>query len=120
MEVHTVQLSNSKLANQLGVPVIDITVKSGNRAFAPTWDMVLDVKSGKITPNEYTSRYIGMMDESRLANPEEWKVLMSTPSVALGCYCKPGEFCHRHLLSTYMANLAIAEGNEVIMMGEIE
>ena len=40
---------------------LDITVKSGDRTFAPTWDMVMDYKSGKITQEEYTEMYYDLM-----------------------------------------------------------
>jgi len=47
---------------------LDITVKSGDRTFAPTWDMVKAYKAGRITQEEYTEMYHALMRRSYCNN----------------------------------------------------
>ena len=35
---------------------LDITVKTGIKAFAPTWEMVMKSKQGKLSEEEYTEQ----------------------------------------------------------------
>jgi len=78
---------------------LNITVKSGDKAFAPTWDMVLGHKNKKISDEEYKKQYIELMRKSLKENPQKWKDLMNRKRVVLVCYCKEGKFCHRILLA---------------------
>ena len=77
----------------------DITVKSGHKSFAPTWDMVNGYKSGKISESEYTELYINMMRESWHWKNADWKKLLSRKRVVLTCYCPAEDFCHRKILA---------------------
>lgn len=99
MFIYTIQLSKAK---QLGIEnILDITVKSGNKLFAPAWGMVNDVKSGIITPEQYTKMYYTMMRLSYKNNITEWDTILNKGNnipIILGCYCKPYTFCHRYLL----------------------
>ena len=99
MYIYTVQISKAK---QLGIEnILDVTIKSGNKLFSPTWDMVNGVKSNKITPKEYTKLYYQMMRISYKEHQTEWDELFNhhrnLPRI-LGCYCKYNTFCHRYLL----------------------
>lgn len=99
MYIYTAQIAKLK---QLHIEsYIDTTIKSGNKLFSPTWEMVNDVKSNKITPDEYTKLYYQMMRISYRQHQTEWDKLFThhknTPRI-LACYCKPYTFCHRHLL----------------------
>ncbi|MNO29231.1 hypothetical protein D3C76_191420 [compost metagenome] len=77
----------------------DITVKSGDTCFSPTWDMLIKIKSGEISRQEYKKQYIEQMRKSKLENPEKWKKLIERERVVLVCYCPSGVFCHRVLLA---------------------
>ena len=92
---------------------VDITVKSGMKIFAPDWKMVIDVKSGAITEEEYTKKYYGKMRLSYKNNRTEWDNFMKRDSVVLVCFCKAGTFCHRYLL----ANIFVKLGAEYL--GEV-
>jgi len=56
--------------------LIDITIKSGIKAFAPTWPMVIGHKNGTITEKEYTDQYYSLMRISSRKNRTEWDQLL--------------------------------------------
>ena len=77
----------------------DITVKSGDFDFAPTWDMVWSHKNGTLSDDEYVEKYTKLMEDSYNRFPHKWEKLLSKEKVTLLCYCKKGKFCHRRLLA---------------------
>ena len=98
--------------------VLDITVKSGDPVFAPTWDMVMGWKQGWMSQDEYVRRYTEMMRESYRRNKDRWLEVLKH-DVILTCYCRAGDFCHRYLLRDMLVKVAIANGIEAIAKGEI-
>ena len=81
------------------IEVVDTTVKSGNHIFAPTWEMVLGHKDGSISDERYTRLYRQRMIQSMNRNTKTWIEFVSDQKPkAIGCYCRTGTFCHRHLL----------------------
>ena len=77
---------------------IDITVGSGNKLFAPTWPMAHGVKNGSVSKESYTSQYLGIINDVITNHSSEWFALVTKPVIILGCYCRPGAFCHRYIL----------------------
>jgi len=108
LEVYTAQYSYN------GPHRLDITVKSGNKAFAPTWEMVMKTKKGKMSIEEYTHRYTELMRKSYRENRSEWDKLLACEKVVLVCFCPPGAFCHRVLLAQMLEKLGAK------YMGEID
>lgn len=49
--------------HNLFLSTLDITVKTGVSNYAPTWDIVMGVKSGTITPQEYEKEYLALLDQ---------------------------------------------------------
>lgn len=102
MKLFTAQISLGKyVSTQCDVPVVDVTVKSGNKAFAPTWDFLMEYKkSAQDAEAEriYTEKFYNAMRASFRANRDEWLTLLNLPEVCLLCYCTAGKFCHRILL----------------------
>jgi len=92
---------------------LDITVKSGDRAFAPTWDMVMGHKRGEISDAQYTAMYLSMMRRSYHDNKVSWQELVARDSVTLVCFCRPGAFCHRVLLAEILVKLGATYIGEV-------
>lgn len=91
-----------------GLLFLDTTVKSGNPIFAPSWQIVMNVKEGIITPEEYTVAYRQMMVGSYRSYKSEWvAVVQSDKPVVVCCYCVSGKFCHRHLLINYFSKVAL-------------
>ena len=84
-----------------GVLGIDTTVKSAQgiwRPFAPRWEMVMGIKSGKISETQYTEQYDQILD----AVPTNvWNALAAQPENTLLCFCKSSSFCHSHLIIEY-------------------
>lgn len=118
-KIYTVQMAKWRLVRDKEIPLIDITVKSGNHAFAPTWDNLKAYKEGRLTEDEYRKRYIEKMRESYRSQREEWDKLLDMPVLALACYCKAGKFCHRHILKEALMKLHARNGEEVSYEGEI-
>lgn len=84
---------------------LDITIKSGDKAFAPSWKMVMDYKNGVINEEEYTKQYYELMRKSYQSNRERWNELLSQDKVVLCCYCVVGTFCHRYILAEILTKL---------------
>jgi uncharacterized protein YeaO (DUF488 family) len=84
---------------------LDITVKSGDKLFAPTWNLVMGYKNGTITEEHYTEGYLALMRLSYKRNREQWQALLARDSVTLCCYCKRGDFCHRVILAKILEKL---------------
>lgn len=74
----------------------------------------MDVKANRISEEEYTRVYYDMLDYAWFADPLFWDELLALPRVAFGCYCRPGTFCHRHLLTAFLCRHANARS-----MGEL-
>lgn len=104
---------------ELGIPWLDTTVKSGDKVFAPTWKMVMDYKEGKLSEEAYKQQYMALMKESWERHPERWLEVLDTDRLLVGCYCKEGAFCHRRILVVLLQRVAqqILK-KEVIMEGE--
>lgn len=91
---------------------------SKDNFMAPSLELLLDKKNGKISEEEYSKRYITELtsrvnlytgfsdlsewfqafDNNLSQNQTEWK------SVVFMCYEKPTEFCHRHILRKVLNN----------------
>lgn len=120
MELYTVQLAKWRLVKAKGIPLVDITLRSGNRCFAPTPKLLGDYKAGRITAEEYRSEYYRLMRTSYRVNAAQWDKLLRQPKVAIACYCKAGAFCHRLLLKEMIEKACAAEGIPFSYKGEIE
>jgi hypothetical protein len=110
LEIYTSQFRYS------GKTRMDITVKSGNIAFAPTWDMVMRYKNGTMSEQEYTVLYLKILDNSYVQNKSEWDKLLAMESVIFVCFCPKNKFCHRHLLANYLLGRF---PDKVVLKGEI-
>lgn len=99
--------------------LLDATVKTGDKIFAPSWEIVTDVKSGRITEEEYTTRYTAQMRASYKSHKFHWLEQLKQDHFAIACFCPPGCFCHRHILAKMFEAVGKTEGVEVELMGEI-
>lgn len=103
MDVYTYQIAKWRLVKKMeGVKAIDTTIKTGYKQLAPSWSMVLGYKDNSLSPEKYTELYHDMLERSRALHPAFWEALFRQEKIALGCYCKPSTFCHRHLLVAYL------------------
>ena len=105
-----------------GWTAIDVTVKSAGNAkpLAPTWGMVMGYKRGELTEEEYTQQYMEILARSQKELRGKWeRTLQNHEKIALLCYCRRDEFCHRTLLRDEMARFARQElGIEVTIRPE--
>jgi uncharacterized protein YeaO (DUF488 family) len=100
--------------NYKGKDRLDITVKTGDLDFAPTWDMVMGHKNGTMTDGEYTRRYMDILRISYDKAHDKWLDILSRDEVTFVCYCKTGKlFCHRKILAYIFSRL-----EDVEYMGE--
>lgn len=90
---------------------LDITVKSAStpegRALAPTWDMVMDSKNGRITWDGYREQYLALLRDRYRRNPEPFHAVVRRERVVLKCYCPAGANCHRHIAAAVLAKIAV-------------
>jgi uncharacterized protein YeaO (DUF488 family) len=114
MKIFTAQMSKYK--NK--ADALDITVKSGDKNFAPSWEIVSGWKKGEISWEEYTRQYIEMMRASYRRDPEHWHALLRRNEITLLCYCPAGENCHRFILVELLQKLGKKLGIEVEYGGE--
>lgn len=104
MEIYTYQIAKWRSLKDSGIELIDTTVKSGFLQLAPRWDMVLGHKQGTVSDQAYTQMYLEILNFWWDEDPMFFEQLQTKPRIALGCYCRSGVFCHRHLLKTFLCN----------------
>jgi len=112
-------MSNWRLAKDKGISMLDITVKSGLQAFAPTWENLRLYKAGQMSQQEYTRRYYDKVLSLNAGMNESWRVLSQNKEFALACYCRAGEYCHRHLFAVLAVTYLQNQGHQVQFMGEL-
>lgn len=103
MEIYTCQMANWRKARDLGIPVFDITLKSGDKRFAPDSDLLYKYKAGNLSEHDYTARYIELMDQRWTDDAHLLDDITKHEKLCLMCYCGPGKFCHRHLLVEWLS-----------------
>lgn len=77
---------------------LDTTVKSGDKRFAPTWDLLGRYRGGEIDEEGYEKEFLQLMRTSFKEHKEFWRETLSQEVLTIGCYCRAGKFCHRHIL----------------------
>jgi uncharacterized protein YeaO (DUF488 family) len=120
IELWTVQLSRWRLVRELGITLLDITAKSGAPEFAPMYEEVMAYKRGKVSWDDYEKIYQHRMTQSKRENKDAWEKLKTgSTRIAIACYCRAGQKCHRHpfreILTDYLKDAQI----EVIYHGEL-
>lgn len=119
MIIQTVQMCHWRKVRDSGLFLLDSTTKTGDKVFAPGWDIVLGIKDGSITEEQYRLAYTDRMRQSYRTNKEHWLSVLKQPSVVIGCYCKAHTFCHRYLLVEFFHAIAKQEGIECRYAGEL-
>jgi uncharacterized protein YeaO (DUF488 family) len=78
---------------------LDITRKSGNAAFAPSWEIILTAKRGLLPWPDYVVEYTAQMRRSYRETRAEWEALLGGQRVVLCCFCVAPAQCHRTILA---------------------
>jgi hypothetical protein len=87
---------------------VDITVKGQDRnwkQFAPTWNMVMGVKNGTMSEQEYIDLYSPSLDRRTVigdVSGPTWHKLLQMETATFVCFCPEGAFCHRNILLNYI------------------
>jgi uncharacterized protein YeaO (DUF488 family) len=118
--IWTIQIGAWRLARDNGIALIDVTVKSGINSFAPTWENLRAYKAGLMSKEEYTRQYYDKVISSSDYNLDEWRKLADNRLMALACYCKAGDYCHRHLFAPLVITYLQSLGKRVIFHGELQ
>lgn len=119
LEVFTIQIAKHRLLFRTDIEFIDTTVKSGEKVFAPSTELLWAYKCGHLSEAEYIDRFYKLCRQRYRRDPEPWLRLLRRGRVALACYCRDGEFCHRHLLVDILEKLCRSEGIAFYYGGEI-
>jgi hypothetical protein len=90
---------------------IDITIKNNpDHVLAPdSWEKVLNVKFGKISPQEYKDYYLNLIKQRWSTRKEELIDLAkkgAKEDIKLKCFCsQKDKFCHCYLASEFLNKL---------------
>jgi uncharacterized protein YeaO (DUF488 family) len=115
MELH---IYTAQIGKYKGPDAYDVTVKSGDINFAPTWDTVQAWKAGEISWDTYSQRYRELMLNSYKRNQRAWHEILEKGVLTLLCYCRAGDHCHRYLLADFLVKLGEKTGVNVMNEGE--
>ena len=113
------QMSQWRFARDLNIPVVDITAKSGIKAFAPEWENLMAYKRGEMDMTEYSQRYLHKLIVNFERDRQKWENITRERTFAVACYCRPGDFCHRHLFTCLLGTYLHSQGKQVLLMGEL-
>jgi hypothetical protein len=109
----------------------NVTRKSGDPYFAPSWPLFLAMRAIRKTGREptydewriYAKTYLKEMQLSYERFPAPWEALRARQRVVLTCYCVNLERCHRKLLARILERLGasyMGEIPEILMEGTQE
>ncbi len=99
----------------------DITRKSGNPIFAPSWALLGPLLSNRRAGHEqteeewraYAAGYLKEMARSYKINRPEWDLLLARERIVLVCYCTNPLRCHRRVLARILASLGAVDCGEL-------
>lgn len=125
MKWYTIAIPQWRKAKARDIELVDITVKSGDKRFAPYDDILWAYKRGEVTDEEYTNVYQDKMRKLLLSDPRAFEELLSPSDkeddheIAVMCYCTTGKFCHRHIFIGILDDIAEDNGIHFEYLGEI-
>jgi Active DUF488-N3 subclade len=119
IHIWTMQLSKWRLAKRDGILILNITAQSGLQCFAPEFENVRLYKQGALTQDQYTELYLEKMRRCYVQYRNEWNRLEGIEKMALTCYCKAGDYCHRHLFKGCLTKYFDAKKIEYEDHGEL-
>ncbi len=84
-------------------------VAKAKHVLSPSWIFVQEFKAGKISWNEYRSRYLALMRSRWLEDRSRFD--FADGSVFL-CYCADFDKCHRSIVAEMLMKMGWAYGGE--------
>ena len=121
MKIYTSYFGNSRKLNAAGIKIICVAIGRPRFLSAPQMINVAPTRymvSGPCSRDEYLRLYnqiLSKQDASQVVKQIE--MLSGGSDVALCCYEKPGDFCHRHILAKWITDNT---GVEVKEFGAVE
>lgn len=97
----------------------NITLKSGDKYYAPTSALLWSFKYGNITLEQFKESFIRLMNNRIKDDSSNIDRLCKKDVVTLACYCDNGMFCHRLLLVDIIKEYCIKGGIDFEYYGEI-
>jgi uncharacterized protein YeaO (DUF488 family) len=93
--------------------VVDITVKnSKGHCFAPTWELVMSFKKGRISWAIYEERYRELIFQRTKTRWEEFLLLIEqikVEDITFVCFCVNEAYCHRRVAKEILLELSQTE-----------
>lgn len=123
LRVYTIQLGKWRKAADMGIPLLNITIKTGEAVFAPDWDFLVRYQDSPQGPEDeaaYTKAYAAKINRKLKEFPYKFSDIFNNSEVALACYCAEGKFCHRHLFVKVLKQLGKQLDIDVEYAGEIK
>lgn len=118
MKVYTTNVQLYDQFTDTDITFINATIKSGYPWLAPDWSFLMDYKNGSISQEEYRDLFAKKIIASWRDHKQQWQDLVKLDTVALGCYCKKNEFCHRYILVEYLRLYCVSRGIDFEYLGE--
>lgn len=121
MKIYTSYFGNSKKLHEAGIKIICVAIGRPRFIQAPQMLNVCPTRymvSGPCSLEEYLRLYdqiLAKQDAHQVVKQIE--MLSGGQDVALCCYEKPGDFCHRHILAKWITDNT---GIEVTEFGVVE
>lgn len=107
MKIYTSYFANSKKLHKESIVVIGIALYPPKwfagpslKMVSPSYDILHNSKSQEDYEQRFSSEILAHRDPNVFLNNIER--LANGKDVALCCYEKPGDFCHRHLVAKWM------------------
>lgn len=108
MNIYTSYFANLKKIAQANIMTIAICLYKPKwynglsyGVLAPT-KQILSLKEDIISYTEQYNRYLGTLNPHKIV--EDLNALSQGKDIALLCYEKPSDFCHRHLVSKWLCD----------------
>lgn len=114
MKIYTSYFANVKALNSANIFAVGITRFPPKwfhginiNTVAPSEQLLLDIKSGRIDKAEYKKRYLDELSKIDLNNFIQtlYDIPIHNMDIALCCYEKPTDFCHRHILAAKLSEI---------------
>lgn len=124
LNIYTIQMGKYRLLEGSNIQLIDATIKCKDplirKLFAPpSWDLVMGIKNGTITEEEYLEEYIKKLEYTSKVYLEEWFTVLDRGEIAISCFCSCDTFCHRFILAEFIYDVANEYGYDVNLIGEV-
>lgn len=82
---------------------IDVSFGSGNTVFAPPRALLLDLRLGRLSREQFNNEYAAFLRSSFGRHMHNWDRLLESATVVLVCSChEDAEHCHRFVLIEFL------------------